>query len=124
MPSAVRYKNWKMYFAMASEAATGGLMPGSRPSIGPWSSTSSAIRSRRRRFEPKTLLGQGGALAGPVTAYIYDWNMLPIGQVLWLKELESYEAVPAAAGSPASYNLDQVIAEVQEQMKRTRGKGD
>lgn len=29
------------------------------------------------------------ALAGPVTAYIYDWNPLPIGQVLWLKELES-----------------------------------
>ena len=26
VPSAVRYKNWKIYFAMASEAATGGLM--------------------------------------------------------------------------------------------------
>jgi hypothetical protein len=37
----------------------------------------------------KTLTGEGGALAGPVTAYVYDWNMLPIGQALWLKELES-----------------------------------
>jgi len=27
----------------------------------------------------KTLMGVGGALAGPVTAYQYDWNMLPIG---------------------------------------------
>ena len=48
--------------------------------------------------EMKTLLGQGGALAGPVTAYIYDWNILPIGQILWLKELESYGQLPADAG--------------------------
>jgi hypothetical protein len=26
-----------------------------------------------------------------MTAYIYDWNMLPIGQLLWLKELMSYK---------------------------------
>ena len=36
----------------------------------------------------------GGALAGPVTAYQYDWNMLPIGQQLWFKELESYKEFP------------------------------
>ena len=35
-----------------------------------------------------------GALAGPVTAYIYDWNLLPIGQALWLKELETYKEFP------------------------------
>ena len=35
-----------------------------------------------------------GALAGPVTAYQYDWNMLPIGQQLWFKELESYKEFP------------------------------
>ena len=29
------------------------------------------------------------ALGGPLTAFLYDWNMLPIGQQLWLKELES-----------------------------------
>ena len=47
----------------------------------------------------KTLFGMGGALASPSTAYVYDWNMLPIGQALWLKELETYINVPAAAGS-------------------------
>jgi hypothetical protein len=26
----------------------------------------------------------GGALGGPLTAFQYDWNMLPIGQQLWL----------------------------------------
>ena len=47
----------------------------------------------------KTALGLGGALGGPVTAFLYDWNMLPIGQQLWLKELMSYATYPAAAGS-------------------------
>ncbi len=50
----------------------------------------------------------GGAIGSPSTAYIYDWNMLPIGQALWLKELESYDKYPPLQ-DPASYNLDQVI---------------
>ncbi len=51
----------------------------------------------------------GGAIGSPSTAYIYDWNMLPIGQALWLKELETYMAYPPLQ-DPASYNLDQVHA--------------
>jgi hypothetical protein len=47
--------------------------------------------------EPSALFGEAGALAGPVTAYIYDWNIIHIGQLIWLKELESHQ-VPAAAG--------------------------
>jgi hypothetical protein len=31
----------------------------------------------------------GGALGAPQTAFIYDWNMLPIGQQLWEEELLS-----------------------------------
>jgi hypothetical protein len=31
-------------------------------------------------FRPSTLLGQGGALAGSFTAYICDWNVIPVGQ--------------------------------------------
>jgi arylsulfatase len=57
-----------------------------------------------------------GALAGPVTAYIYDWNLLPIGQILWLKELETYKEFPPLQ-DPASYNLDQVM----EQLKKGQG---
>ena len=44
--------------------------------------------------------------------------MLPIGQMLWLKELESYKEFPPMQ-SPASYNLDQVM----EQIKNTKGNG-
>ena len=57
--------------------------------------------------------GSRRALASPSTAYIYDWNILPIGQALWLKELETYRTFPPMQ-DPASYNLDQVM----EQLKK------
>ena len=64
-PSAVRYKNWKMYFAMVPDTPTGFISRrGSIPvRTGRWS-TSSAIHSRLAIGEQKkTLLGMGGALA-------------------------------------------------------------
>src|SRR5215469_2115189 len=61
-----------------------------------------------------TMFGVAGALAGPVTAYVYDWNLLPIGQALWLKELKTYKQFPPLQ-NPASYNLEQVMQEVKEQ---------
>ena len=64
--------------------------------------------------EMKTLMGQGGALAGPVTAYLYDWNIIPLGQILWLKELETYQKYPPLQ-SPESYNLTQVYQEMKKQ---------
>jgi len=54
-----------------------------------------------------------GALAGPVTAWVYDWNLLPMGQALWLKELESYKEFPPLQEA-ASYNLDQVMEELKK----------
>ena len=60
----------------------------------------------------KTLMGMGGTLAGPYTAYLYDWNMLPIGQALWMKELLSYKDFPPMQ-DPASYNLEQVMQQVK-----------
>ena len=63
--------------------------------------------------DQKTLLGMGGALAAPSTAYIYDWNLVPIGQLLWLKELETLRAFPPLQ-APASYNLDQIVQAMQE----------
>ena len=61
-------------------------------------------------------MGLGGALASPVTAYVYDWNMLPVGQPLWLKELESYKEFPPMQNT-ASYNLDQVIQQIKQHEK-------
>jgi hypothetical protein len=58
-------------------------------------------------------MGVGGSLAGPVTAYQYDWGLLPIGQSLWLTELQTYIKFPPLQ-NPASYNLDQVMKQISE----------
>ena len=112
-PSAVRYKNWKMYFAMVSDNPAGFIT-----GVVPYAWTQ-VVNIKRDPFETsvgswqKTLMGVGGAIAAPMTAYQYDWNMLPIGQALWLKELQSYIDFPMLQ-NPASYNLDQVMKQVQE----------
>ena len=54
-------------------------------------------------------------LAGPVTAWVYDWNFLPVGQLLWLKELETYKQFPPLQ-SPESWNLDQVTERIRNGM--------
>jgi len=112
-PSAVRYKNWKIYFTMVSDAPAG-FIAGALPYH--WAMVDNI---KRDPFETalgeqvKTLTGMGGALAGPVSAYVHDWNMLPIGQALWLKELESYITYPPMQ-DPASYNLTQVMDQVKK----------
>ncbi len=121
-PSAVRYKNWKIYFSMASEANTGGLMGAATFH---WPLVNNIKRDPFEGsvgFQPSSLLGQGGALGAPATAYLYDWNIIPIGQALWLKELETYGPYPALQ-APASYSLTQVLQQVKDQMART-GSGD
>ena len=53
---------------------------------------------------------------------VYDWNMLPIGQALWLKELETYIPFPPLQ-DPASYNLEQVMQQVKN-MKTSSHAGE
>ena len=119
-PSAVRYKNWKFYYTMVGAGPMDGLMGAVTYH---WTQIANI---KRDPFEitvgadGKSLLGMGGALAAPSTAYLYDWNILPIGQQLWLKELESYQAFPPMQ-DPASYNLDQVLQQVKQQ---DRGRSD
>ena len=62
--------------------------------------------------DQKSVLSIGGALASPSTAYLYNWNMLPVGQQLWLQELESFREFPPLQ-SPESYNLVQVMEQVK-----------
>jgi arylsulfatase A-like enzyme len=111
-PSAVRYKNWKMYFTMSAPGATGWVLP-----LVPFHFTL-VQNIKRDPFEQavgedqKTVVGFGGALASPSSAYLYDWNMLPLGQQLWLEELESFKTFPPMQ-APESWNLTQV----EEQLK-------
>ena len=70
--------------------------------------------------QTKTLFGMGGAIAAPMTAYVYDWNILPLGQQLWLRELESYRTYPPMQ-DPSSYNLEDVINQVKNMRTGSRG---
>jgi arylsulfatase A-like enzyme len=115
-PSAVRYQNWKMYFAIAPETPTGFAFPGVQTQF-----MATMTNLKRDPFEEAVTSGTwnktapnsfAGSLAGPVTAYIYDWNMLPLGQLLWLKELETYKRFPPLQ-SPESWNLDQVTEQIR-----------
>jgi len=118
-PSAVRYKNWKMYYTMSQPGPAGWIMP-----LVPFHFTL-VQNIKRDPFEQavgidvKSAMGLGGALGGPVTAFQYDWNMLPIGQQLWLKWFETLRAFPPLQ-APASYNLEQVM----EQIKAARSASD
>ncbi|MBR2817184.1 MAG: arylsulfatase [Reyranella sp.] len=118
-PSAVRYKNWKMYYTMSQPGPAGWIMP-----LVPFHFTL-VQNIKRDPFEQavgidqKTAMSIGGALGGPVTAFLYDWNMLPIGQQLWLKWFETLRAFPPLQ-APATYNLEQVM----EQIKATATASD
>jgi hypothetical protein len=41
-------------------------------------------------FRLNLMLMNARWLGSPNTAYLYDWNILPIGQLLWEKELMSH----------------------------------
>ena len=111
-PSAVRYKNWKMYYTMSQPGPAGWIMP-----LIPFHFTL-VQNIKRDPFEQavgvdqKSALSLGGALAAPMTAFLYDWNMLPIGQLLWEKELMSYKTFPPLQ-APETYNLDGILKQVQ-----------
>jgi arylsulfatase len=111
-PSAVRYKNWKMYYTMSQPGAEGWILP-----LVPFHFTL-VQNIKRDPFEQavgidqKSAMSVGGALASPSTAFLYDWNMLPIGQQLWLQWFETLREFPPMQ-APASYNLTQVMAQIK-----------
>ena len=113
-PSAVRYKNWKMYYTMTPSSPSGALQGKITYS---WTMIDNIMRDP---FEisgglddPKSFMGLGGAIAAPVTAYLYDWNMLPLGQLLWEKELMTYQKYPPLQ-APETYNLSGILDEMKK----------
>jgi hypothetical protein len=67
----------------------------------------------RRDVGRKSLLGYAGSLGSPNTAYLYDWNILPIGQLLWEEELMSHKEFPPMQ-APETYNLDGTLQEMKK----------
>jgi arylsulfatase len=112
-PSAVRYKNWKMYYSMAPGGATGWFKP---LETYHWTLVGNIKRDPFEQAigfgEAKSAGGLGGQMGSPSTAYLFDWNMLPIGQQLWMKELYSYKEFPPLQ-APETYNLDGLLKEME-----------
>jgi len=54
----------------------------------------------------------GGAIGAPSTAWAFDFNILPLGQQLWLKHLETFKEFPPLQ-APETFNLDQVLQQVK-----------
>jgi len=111
-PSAVRYKNWKMYYTMSQPGPAGWIMPLISFHFTLVQNIKRDPFEQNVGIDQKSAMALGGALGGPITAFLYDWNMLPIGQQLWLEHLLSYEKFPPL--QPAeTYNLTQVIEAVK-----------
>ena len=111
-PSAVRYKNWKFYYTMVGAGPMDGLTGAVTYH---WTQLANIMRDPFEisvGADTKSLLSYAGALAAPSTAYLYDWNLLPIGQLLWEKELMSYKEFPPLQQA-ASYNLDQILESIK-----------
>ncbi len=112
-PSAVRYKNWKMYYSMAPGGATGWFLPLVNYH---WTLVGNIKRDPFEQTvsfsDSKSAMSLGGALASPTTAYLYDWNMLPIGQELWMKELYTFKEFPPLQ-APETYNLDGILKQME-----------
>jgi arylsulfatase len=113
IPSALRWKNWKFYYTMMGST---GIKSIEAPTTYAWTQVDNIGRDP---FEQswgdgtKSVTGYGGVLASPSTAYLYDWNLLPIGQLMWMKELESYAEFPPLQEA-ASYNLSNILQRVKE----------
>ncbi len=116
-PSAVRYKDWKFYYSMMGSTGLAALDPAVTYH---WTQVQNIMRDPFENnvgAEQKGAFAAGGSLGSPSTAYIYDWNLLPIGQLLWEQELMSYVDYPPLQMA-ASYNLEQVLQQVREMGSR------
>jgi arylsulfatase A-like enzyme len=112
-PSAVRYKNWKMYYSMAPGGASGWFLPLVSYH---WTLVGNIKRDPFEQTisfsDSKSAMALGGTLASPSTAYLYDWNMLPIGQLLWEKELFTFKEFPPLQ-TPETYNLNGILKQME-----------
>jgi len=117
-PSAVRYKNWKMYFAIVARNRDGLHLPGvqgrcrsrhGKPQRDPFE-MGGATRKRR-------ISGRRRARRA-VTAYIYDWNLLRrAGAVAEGAGILQGVSPPSGSGE---LHLDQVMEQLKERVRGTQ----
>ena len=114
-PSAVRYKNWKMYYTMAPGGATGWFLPLVNYH---WTLVANIKRDPFEQTvsftDSKSAASIGGQMGSPSTAYLYDWNMLPIGQQLFEQHLATYKEFPPLQAAE-TYNLSGILQQMEKQ---------
>ncbi len=118
-PSAVRYKNWKMYYTMSQ--------PG-RPAGSCHSSLFTSLWSRSLSVDPfeqavgiqhTSAMSLGGALGAPATAFLYNGTCRPsVSNCGWSISRHTRRIPPLQ--TPETYNLSQVL----EQVKKANHPGD
>jgi arylsulfatase len=118
-PSAVRFKNWKMYYTMSEPGPAGWLMPLVSYHMTLVQNIKHDPFEQAVGQQQKSALSLGGLLGAPMTAWQYDFNILPLGQQMWLEHLESYVKYPPLQ-APETYNLTQVL----EQVKKSTNPGE
>jgi arylsulfatase len=104
-----------MYYSMAQSGADGWVQPlvnyhftlVQNIKRDPFEQTVGALSGGKSAFST------GGSLGAPMSAFQYDFNMLPIGQQLWLQHLQTYEKFPPLQ-APETYNLSQVLEQVKK----------
>src|SRR5262249_25230128 len=107
-PSAVGYKNWKMYYTMSQPSAEGWILPLTAFHF------TLVQNIKRDPFEQavgvseKTVNGIGGAPRGPGTPFLYDLKMLPVGPPPLGEGLPSYKTLPPLQ-APETYNLTGIL---------------
>ena len=110
-PSAVRYKNWKMYYTMSKSGATAWLEPLVQYHFTLVQNIKRDPFEQYVTFDGKSAMSFGGALV-PSTAFVYDFGILPTGQQLWLMHLETFKKFPPLQ-APETFNLTQVLDQIK-----------
>ena len=81
----------------------------------------STLRAARLSGARCSGFGEADVHGRPISFPLNYTNMLPVGQQLWLKELECYVEFPPLQ-DPASYNLVQVLEQVKKMGERQPSK--
>jgi arylsulfatase A-like enzyme len=110
--SALRYKNWKMYWQMAQPGAQGWLMPLVQYNFTMIQNIKRDPFEQAVAQDQKTAMSFGASLGAPMTGMQYDFNILPLGQQMALMHLQTFKEFPPLQLA-ASYNLDQVMAQIR-----------
>ena len=100
------------------EVAARGYTAGALAYVSKHSAGHERVPAVRAAMRGERFVSPSAALGAPMTAFQYDWNMLPIGQQLWEVHLLSYAKFQPLQ-APETYNLSGILEQVKKANSRT-----